>query len=66
MCRDREGKKKKKKNWGHTGLQLFIHNSGKENPSPNEEIMYQTDAHYAYLKLKIKKKIIYKEKSMKI
>ena len=43
---------KKKKVW-HTGVQLFPHYSGKDNPSPNEESMYRRDAHSAYLKLMV-------------
>lgn len=38
---------------GNTGINFSFITWGKNNPSLNEEIMYKTDAQYAYLKLKI-------------
>lgn len=56
---------RKKKKLGIQGFNFHSLFGRKKNPQ-NEEIMYKTDAQYAYLKLKIFKKIIYKEKGMKI
>lgn len=51
------------------GIQGFNFHSlllGEKSLLKNEKNMYKTDVQYAYLKPKIQKKIIYKEKGMRI
>lgn len=45
-------RKKKKKKLGMQKFNFSLITRGRENPSL-KEILYQTDAHWAYLKLKI-------------
>lgn len=55
--------KEKKKKLGIQGSTFHSLLGGKKNPSPNEEIMYKTDAQYAYLKLKILKKLFIRRRA---